>query len=138
MISLYAYCRRVDSRIPRYPRDGEFGVSIERVTPQIQAPVHDVHDMHSRFPDTVENQVFAYRKAAIASADFVSLPTGVGHISQQSVMVCQLVNETLGGGLVVFGNAPPDVEYITARTSGQAVKPSAGLFVITQCPRFAL
>src|SRR5260370_24812254 len=80
-----------------------------------------MQDLHSGCRDSVEDQVVANCKAAIARSQFVALAAHLGEISQHSKVVHQQVYEAIGGLLVVFGDVQPDVMHVLTRTPGQAV-----------------
>ncbi len=85
-----------------------------------------MHDAHVRHHNPVENEVLAYGEAPVARTYFVALPAGIRRAPQQPEMTRQQVDEAVGGWLVVLGNAPPDVEYIAARASGQSLRDQQG------------
>jgi hypothetical protein len=82
-----------------------------------------VHNLDAWLLDAVENQIFRHRKAAIARPQPIALAASLREVSQQPEMVCQQVNETVGGWLVrmILRDASPNSNYILARPPGEAV-----------------
>jgi hypothetical protein len=84
----------------------------------IATPVQDVHNSDAGVGETVENQVLAYREAAIAGSQIVTASSRVRMGSEQCEVVGEEVDEPISGEFVVFGNVNPDGENVAACAPG--------------------
>jgi len=88
---------------------------------EVTPGVHDVHNADARFHDAVENEILSHRKAAIATPQFVAAAPCPGIVSQQFEVVCQQIDESVGGPLIVLGDMLPDLEHFSSGATRKAV-----------------
>ena len=81
---------------------------------EITFAVQYMHNLDSRFRDTVKHNILANGKAALAGTKIVTATPRIGVLSQQVKTVCDEVYEAVGSGFVVVSDVAPDFKEVTA------------------------
>jgi hypothetical protein len=66
-----------------------------------------VNDSGAGIGDAVQDQILSHWEAAIDGAKIFTVGNSVGILSEKREVACSEINETIGGGLVPFGDVNP-------------------------------